>query len=192
MSCRHLAIQKANYVVEASIVDTLIGDLLFDVDAEIVVDNSETDPSKVRARALKIFVPLSGDEEEHPGAAEEQDASIAYSATITSVLKLNLTVKFITIGVSFCQASRLYMAMKGEIGLGLLGSVSDREVVQLCRIVCAVNLQQLKVICTSVWAFSIALDGGNNAGTSYLDIRIRFFVNGDLHNFHLFAIPMRE
>jgi hypothetical protein len=84
------------------------------------------------------------------------------------------------------------MAMKEEIGLGLLGSVSDREVAQLCRIVCAVNLQQLKDICNSVWAFSIALDGGNNAGSSYLDIRIRFFVNGDLHNFHLFAIPMGE
>lgn len=43
-----------------------------------------------------------------------------------------------------------------------------------------------------MWALSIALDGGNNADSSYLDTRIRFFVNGDLHNFHLFAIPMRE
>jgi hypothetical protein len=36
------------------------------------------------------------------------------------------------------------------------------------------------------------LDGGNNAGTSYLDIRIRFYMDGDLHNFHLLAIPVRD
>lgn len=55
LTCCHLANQKANSVIEASIVDELIGDLfLFDGNVE-TVDNSETSPSKVRARALKIL-----------------------------------------------------------------------------------------------------------------------------------------
>ena len=54
----------------------MIGDLLFDVDAEEAVDDPETDPSNVWARALKIFEPLNDDDEEHPGAAEEHDASL--------------------------------------------------------------------------------------------------------------------
>ena len=44
----------------------------------------------------------------------------------------------------------------------------------------------------SVWAFSIALDGGNKSSTSYLDVRIRFSVNEVMHNIHLVALPMRE
>lgn len=140
LSCRHLAIQKTDFVIEASIVDVLIGDLLFDSDDENAED-SESAPSKVQARALKIFVPLKDDEDD-----DEDTAFECYSASVASVLKLNLIVKFISIGVSFRQASRLYMAMKEEIGLGLLGSVTDTEVAQLCCIVCASNLQQLKDI----------------------------------------------
>jgi hypothetical protein len=94
-----------------------------------------------------------------------------------TVLKLNLLVKFVAIGVSFRQASRLYISVKKEIGFVVLGCVNDTDVAQLCRV---------------IWAFSIALDGGNNAGTSYLDIRIRFYMDGALHNFHLLAIPMRD
>ncbi len=80
------------------------------------------------------------EEEARPGTEEEDAACACYSAIVASVLKLNLILKFISIGVSFCSANRLYMALKEEIRLGLLGSVSDREVAQLCRIVCAVNL----------------------------------------------------
>jgi hypothetical protein len=39
------------------------------------------------------------------------------------------------------------------------------------------------------WAFSIGLDGGNNVGTSYLDIRLRCYF---IHSLHLLAILMRE
>ena len=77
--------------------------------------------------------------------------------------------------------------------MGSLGSVSDGEVAQLCRIVCAINLQYLKELFKKVWAFSIGLDAGNNAGPSNLDIRmLRCFFKGDIQNLPLLAIPMRE
>jgi len=34
----------------------------------------------------------------------------------------------------------------------------------------------------SVWAFSIALDGGNKSSNSYLDVRIKFSVNEVMYN----------
>jgi hypothetical protein len=105
---------------------------------------------------------------------------------------LNLVAKFVAIGVSFRQASKLYHSVKEETGMGSLGSVTDYEVGQLCRIVCAVNLQYLKELFKKLWAFSIGLDAGNNAGSSYLDIRMRCFFKGNLQNLHLLAIPMRE
>jgi hypothetical protein len=82
--------------------------------------------------------------------------------------------------------------VKEETGMGSLGSVTDYEVGQLCRIVCAVNLQYLKELFKKLWAFSIGLDAGNNAGSSYLDIRMQCFFKGNLQNLHLLAIPMRE
>jgi hypothetical protein len=116
-----------------------------------------------------------------------------YTAKVKSVLKLNLVAKFVAIGVSFCQASKLYHSVKEETSMGSLGSVIDYEVGQLCRIVCAVNLQYLKEeLFKKQWAFSIRLDAGKNAGSSYLDIRMRRFFKGDLKNLHLLAIPMQE
>jgi hypothetical protein len=76
--------------------------------------------------------------------------------------------------------------------MGVLGSVSDVEVAHHCRIVCAINLQYLKEIFKSVWAFAIAIDAGNNAGTAYLDIRMRCYFKGNVQNFHILAIPMRQ
>ncbi len=115
------------------------------------------------------------------------------TAKVNSVLKLNLVAKFVAIGVSFRQASKLHHSVKEETGMGSLGSVNDYEVGQLCRIVCAVNLQYLKELFKKIcWAFLIGLDAGNNTGSSYLDIRMRCYFKGDLQNLHLLAIPMRE
>ncbi len=77
-------------------------------------------------------------------------------------------------------------------GMGSLGSVTDYEVRQLCRIVCAVNLQDLKELFKKLWAFSIGLDAGNNACSSYCDIRMWCFFKGNLQNLHLLAIPIWE
>jgi hypothetical protein len=116
-----------------------------------------------------------------------------YTAKVNSVLKLNLVAKYVAIAVSFRQASKLYHSVKEETGMGSLGSVlTDHEVGHLCQIVCAVNLQYLKKLFKKMWAFSIGLDAGNNAGSSYLEIRMRCFFKGDLQNLHSLAIPMRE
>ncbi len=58
-----------------------------------------------------------------------------YTARVKSVLKLNLVANFVAIGVSFRQASKLYHLVKVETGMGCLGSVTDYEVGQPCRIV---------------------------------------------------------
>jgi hypothetical protein len=105
---------------------------------------------------------------------------------------MNMIFKFVAIGVSFNQASRLYTSVKEETGLGVLGCASDKDVSMHCCIVCAVNLQMLKDLMEKMWAFSIGLDGWNNAGTAYLDVRIRCYYKHNLQNFHLLAILMRE
>ena len=146
-----LATQKITFYVDANIVHKVIGDLLFDAD----VEDPESDPAKARSRASKIFVPVDDEDNDESSSEEERNVEV-YCATVTSVLKLNLLVKFVAVEVSFRQASRLYISVKEEIGFGVLGCVNDTDVAQLCRVICAVNLQTLKDVCRSVWALSIS------------------------------------
>ena len=62
--------------------------------------------------------------------------------------------------------------MKEVTGMGVMGSISECEVAQHCRTVCAINLQYLNEIFKTIWAFEIAIDAGNNSRTAYLDIHM--------------------
>jgi hypothetical protein len=42
------------------------------------------------------------------------------------------------------------------------------------------------------WAFSLAFDGATVQGRSFLDVRVRLCLRGDIENVHLLAIPLRE
>ncbi|KAI2500519.1 hypothetical protein MHU86_13943 [Fragilaria crotonensis] len=212
-----IAKQKCSFVIDGDIVSKIIADLLLTPaartteggDADEVLDD---DPDVSNASSLSSVARSEGEEgndntDELPTNSDHflvlekkrilkmfvyNPEDDMYTAKVNSVLKLNLVAKFVAIGVSFRQASKLYHSVKEETGMGSLGSVNDYEVGQLCRIVCAVkNLQYLKELFKKIWAFSIGLDAGNNAGSSYLDIRMRCYFKGDLQNLHLLAIPMR-
>jgi hypothetical protein len=100
---------------------------------EETADMTELYATLGKIRILKMFF---------VHAAEDD----VYTVKVNSVLKLNVVAKFVAIGVFFCQASKLYQTVKEETGgMAVLGSVSEYEVAQLCRIVCAINLQCLKV-----------------------------------------------
>jgi len=207
-----IAKQKCSFVIDGDIVSKIIVDLLMSPPARIEQEGGNLgevhdDPEVSNASPLSIELSEdddSGDELPHTDhyatlerkrilkMFEYSPEDDVYTARVKSVLKLNLVAKFVAIGVSFRQASKLYHSVKEETGMGSLGSVTDYEVGQLCRIVCAVNLQYLKELFKKLWAFSIGLDAGNNAGSSYLDIRMRCFFKGNLQNLHLLAIPMRE
>ena len=165
-----------------------------DIISKIIVDLLLTTPTRIRGgdeADLKVNSTAGGS----PPALKMFVHSVeddVYTAKVNSVLKLNLVAKFVAIDVSFCQASKLYHSVKEETGMGSSGSVTDHKVGHLCQIGCAVNLQYLKELFKKIWAFSIGLDAGNNAGSSYLDIRMRCFFKGDLQNLHLMAIPMQE
>jgi hypothetical protein len=115
-----------------------------------------------------------------------------YTAKVNSVMKLNLVAKFVAIGVSFRQASKLYHSVKEENPYPLHDQLMIMKLYIVCCIVCAVNLQYLKELFKKIRTFLIGLDAENNAGLSYLDILMRWFFKGDIQNLHLLAIPMQE
>jgi len=128
MKARIIAKQKFKFIIDADIIDTLIFGLLF--------SNSEEDGDEeysfecAKKNALKHFVCNQADN--------------IFVNEVKSVLKLNMVTNFVSVGVSFRQASSLYQSMKEETGMGVMGSISDVVVAHHCRIVCTVNLQYLK------------------------------------------------
>ena len=51
-----------------------------------------------------------------------------YVVESKSMLKMNLIVKFVSVGMSFCQARQLYQSVKEETGMGIMGSISNKDV----------------------------------------------------------------
>ena len=73
-----------------------------------------------------------------------------------------------------------------------LGYVQDWTVANYARLVCALNLQKLSDILRrdSTWAFALANDASTHYGKSYFDNRVRFHLDGIIHNYHVLAIPI--
>ncbi len=62
---------------------------------------------------------------------------------------------------------------------------------RIARITYALNLEMLSEMMRASWAYLVSLDASTDSfGVSMLDFRIRIPVNGDIHNFHMLAIPM--
>ena len=119
MKASIIAKEKCKYIIDTEIIEQLIGELLFDTSAES--NSCDDDIDRRKRYAMRAFV------------FNEDDK--VYVATVNSVLKMNLIVKFLATGVSFRQASRIYHSVKEELGLGVLGCVSDVDVANQCRIV---------------------------------------------------------
>jgi hypothetical protein len=212
-----IAKQKSSFVIDGDIVSKIIVDLFIMLPPARIKQQGGNLQGKIHDDPeVSIASPLSiqvSDGEEDDDSGDELPRTDRYAtlerkrilkmfeynpeddvctARVKSKCKVNLVAKFVAFGVSFRHASKLYHLVKEETDMGSLGSVADYEVGQLCRIVCAVNLQYLKELFKKLWVFSIGLNAGNNEGSSYLDIRMLCFFKGNLQNLHLLAIPMQE
>jgi hypothetical protein len=87
------------------------------------------------------------------------------------------------------MASRLMYCTQTETGIGVDGGYSDVVAADYTRFVCAYCLPDML---RQVWAFSIALYVSIHQGMSYLDVRVRFHIDGKVRNFHMMAIPLLE
>ena len=165
------------FLINRDIVEVVVGDLLFDP------DDDEEELTRERALALFKLQDAEGDAED----------KYAYSVIVKSSRLFRMAIKFIACGSTFRMTARLLHEVRTETGLGYLSGISEGKVSQFIRVAVAANLQKLCEILQDVWAFSIALDAGHSAGTSYFDIRFRFCTDGfTIQNLHFLALPIRD
>ena len=103
-----------------------------------------------------------------------------------------MIVSYVSVGISFRQCARLLRETKETTGLGCIGKVSVGKVIRVVRNVVGFNLETIKSVLHDVWEFLIVMDAGTNATVPYLDLRLRFVVQGKLFNLHFIALPMHD
>jgi len=117
-------------------------------------------------------------------------ASSHYVADIKMPKRFSMLVSAVALGASFRMAARFVQLVREETKMMLYAGCTDTLASSYARVVCASTLQDLSnMLCRST-GFSIALDSATLHGLSYLDVRVRFAAVGDLHNFHLLALPL--
>ena len=88
------------------------------------------------------------------------------------------------------MAARFLHMTKELTDFASIGSASEGKITCYIQYVCARNLQNKSEMLVSGWTFSLAMDMFTHIFTSVLDIRIRLFACGAIHNFQLYTIPM--
>ena len=164
------------YLISKSIVEVIIGELLFHPDDVEGVTHS---------RALSHFKLRSVE-----NASDDDLQRDEYVVIVKTPQRFLLCIRYMGCGAAFRLASRLLQATQEQTGLSYLGGCSDIMASNYSRIACAVSLQILSDVMSQAWAFSIALDCSTHQGMSYLDVRSRVHIESSIQNFHLLAIPL--
>jgi branched-subunit amino acid transport protein len=202
------------YDIEKGIVETIVGEMMFNPDDDVDSDAEDNDARMeeqhnpgfgsqaelqallrqrgasvitARDRALSIFKRVSDSE-------EEDDEDYSYSVTIpkSKTTVFGLVVRYVSCGTSFRMASNIIGCTYDVLANPGLRICSRDDVSNFIRVVCAVNLQRIARHLRRSWAFSIALDSATHQSTSYLDLRFRIFVPefNNIINLHGCALPM--
>ncbi|KAE9355810.1 hypothetical protein PR003_g2648 [Phytophthora rubi] len=139
-------------------------------------------------------IEIDSDDEDLELDVDENDAR--YVVTVESRLELETCITFMAGGVSFRQAAQLFRGMVGGIaGLDQTNrAMTEKRVKNLCRVACAVNLQRLKDLLESgkVWSFAVVLEWCKTAGSPFLDVRVQFEHEGEIHSVHLVGIVVQD
>ena len=160
--------------INKPIVETILGEMFFHPDDVDGVTHT---------RALSIF------RRAHEDEANDREF---YYAEIKTKKRFQLAIKLVALGDSFRSVGRQLQVIREESGIAAYGGASDVTVSNYIRICMAGCLQKLSEILETTWAISIAFDCSTHQSRSYLDVRVRFFHDNRICNYHLIALPMFE
>ncbi|KAG7384182.1 hypothetical protein PHYPSEUDO_002870 [Phytophthora pseudosyringae] len=180
-----LAAQSRSFLVDRDIVEELVAGVLFQT----------TSDEYRNAWNVPVTFSLLEEASADPSNAEVDANESRYVARVESLLRFNMCLKYVAMGISFSHVVPLFQKTAEETGMDttLSGSTfTEQQLSCLCRVACAVNFQTLKDALRGVWAFTVALERGSGAGSPYLDVRVRFERDGRLFGFHLVSVPVRE
>jgi hypothetical protein len=200
--------------IDRDIVDVIVNDMMYAPQDDLESDDDDSDEyseeekrfgckaeleaylakrrlnyALAKEKALDIF-----NRNEIQDIPDDVELKFNYTITIPKMKTtvFNPAIRYVSCGASFRMAANCIGKTYEILKSPSLRSCSRRDVSSYARVVCAVNLQRMKVLLKNTWAFSLALGSATHESTSYLDIRIRFFDERScsIVNLHACALPM--
>jgi len=185
-----LSTDKLTFSVKSTIVDVIIREMFFRTDP--VIDDHDEDGddegaaakkaskiAKIKVNTMKLFV-------------RSDDDPDRYTITIKNIMRFELAMDLVGIGMSFRQVASAIQFAKIRTNTAKLTGANDLIVGQYVCVLVATSLQHIADVLAhkSVWAMSLAGDASTHRGQSFFDLRIRVCFGRKLYNLHLVAIPM--
>jgi hypothetical protein len=145
------------FVLSRSIVDIIIGELMFrpddelaeieDEDPDIIVVSRSAKIAKLCCHAMSLF--KANDD-------VDDDESRAYKVEIKNVKRFQLAIQFVSAGMSFKQAAVAIGHVQRTLSSAKLIGINDHIIGQYIRVLVAVTLQKIAFLLQheDVWAFS--------------------------------------
>lgn len=158
--------------INKSIVETIIGDMFFHPNDIACVTHT---------RALTIFQIVDKD---------KINGLEVYFSEIKTEKLFQLAIKLVALGDSFRSVSRQLQVIRDESSIATYVTASDVTVSNYIRICMAATLQKVSEIMEKSWAISIEFDCSTHHSRSYLDMRVRFFCEKHICNYHSIAFSM--
>ncbi|ETV67155.1 hypothetical protein H257_16555 [Aphanomyces astaci] len=172
------------FSVKATIVDVIIGEMFFRNDAiinqhdsdsmdENAATNKAAKIAKQKLNTMKLFV-------------RSDDDPDRYTITIKNVMRFELAMDFVGIGMSFRQVASAIQYAKIRTHTAKLTGANDLIVGQYVRVLVGTSLQHIADVLDheSVWAMSLAGDSSTHRGQSFFDLRVRVCFGHKLYNLH--------
>ena len=131
------------FLINAPIVDVIIGEMLWDPDCIDV---------QTHANMMACFDDVADTTEAIPGGQDVADTTEAlpdgqgldrYRVVIKNTLQFYLGIDYLRVGLSFRQAARVLLSTKERSGLASIGSCTDMTISKSARMACAVELQKV-------------------------------------------------
>jgi len=136
------------FMINASIVNTIIGDMFFR-DDKVVVDSDDADNDDVvdaaakkaakklkeKANTMKLFILNEVDEDE--------DDPHSYTVTIKNIMRFNLAMDHVGSGMSFRRMASAIQHAKERTKTAKLAGITDLMVGQYIRVLVGSTLQQI-------------------------------------------------
>lgn len=160
--------------MNTSIVDVTIGDMLSHPD-----DVNGTS----KARALNLFK-LS------ESSGDDMNSGEKYSAVIVTPKRCSLLIGTIADGAPIWMTARIVQLVCDESKLSYFGGCRDIKASSYAQAASGASFQTLPEALNMTCRFTIALNCSTLHEMSYLDARLRFFLNAEMYNSHVLALPL--
>jgi hypothetical protein len=121
----------------------------------------------------------------------EKNGEPHYTATIKNIVRFELAIDHVSIGMSFRQVAGAIQHAKDRTKMSKLSGINDLIVGQYFRVLVATNLQMIADMLDDdmVWTFSLTGEGSTHRGQSFFDLRMRICLKGQLLNLQTWPFP---